>query len=87
MNILTLDPADPAVAEAIAECKVGEKKSLNVTGNVTRMDDKFEMAVEGAEYAEGGEKEEAYEKPMKGGMEGGKPKNPALMILIGKGGK
>lgn len=76
MNSLTLDPSDPAVAEAIADCVVGEKKMLTVMGTVTQMGKKFAMDVESAEYAEP-EVEEVVEPAPKKAKKG-------LAVLIAK---
>lgn len=85
MNTLMLDPADPAVAKAVADCKVGEEKSITVTGVVTKMGKTFEMDVTSAAYAEPEvEEEEAEEKPMGRGEMVGKGGKKGLSILIGR---
>lgn len=84
MNTLTLDPTDEAVAGAVADCKVGDEKTLLVTGKVTAVGDMVTLDVTGAEYAEHEAEEEVEEMPMpEKGMKKGKG-NPALVLLIGK---
>lgn len=36
MNSLTLDATDPEIRDACADCKVGESRSFEVTGKLTR---------------------------------------------------
>ncbi len=81
MNQLMLDPSDPEMAEAVADCKVGDRKSFRVEGVVSAMGDEFVLDVDKVEYAEGYGEEKPKEKmPVK--KRGG---NPALVVLVGKG--
>lgn len=93
LNALTLDPKNPAFAEALKNCKAGDMdKQLLVTFNVTQHGQKFVADVTKAEYPEmeeeseetveeGGEEYKAEEKMTEKPM----PKGPKVAIILAGG--
>ena len=95
MNTLELDPKDTAFSDAVSGCKVGDKETFEVTGTVKSVGEKFVLEVSDANYEE--KEEDTEEESGEGeagsegeGMESEKmPKkgNPAIVLMMGKGGK
>lgn len=82
MNTLSLDPTDPDIAEALADCVVGEQKTLTIVVTPTVSDEsKFEATVDEVEYAESAADDSAEEAP----VDSKKSKHaPAIALVISK---